>query len=58
MSPNDIKKQFQIPGKGQNELFEIVNPVEHTFAATNDFDGHASENGGTCQKRAPRAAAL
>jgi hypothetical protein len=49
-SPKDIKKQFQIPGKGQNELFEIVNPMEHTFAATNDFDGHASENGGTCQK--------
>jgi hypothetical protein len=49
MSLNEIKKQSQIAGKGQNVLFEIAILIKHTSAATNSVDGHVSENGGTCQ---------
>jgi hypothetical protein len=47
MSLNEIKKQMQIPGKGHNEIFEIVNPMKHTRIATERLDGHVPENGGT-----------
>jgi hypothetical protein len=49
MSLNEIKKQFQIAGKGHNVLFEITILMKHTNAATHSVDGHVSENGGTCQ---------
>jgi hypothetical protein len=49
MSLNEIKKESQIAGKGQNVIFEIAIPMKHTSAATNSVDGHVSENGGTCQ---------
>jgi hypothetical protein len=49
MSLNEIKKEFQIAGKGHNVIFEMAIPMKHTSAATNSVDGHVSENGGTCQ---------
>jgi hypothetical protein len=49
MSLNEIKKQFQIAGKGHNVLFEIAILMKHTTTATHSVDGHVSENGGTCQ---------
>jgi hypothetical protein len=49
MSLNEIKKEFHIPGKGHNVIFEMAIPMKHTSAATNRVDGHVSENGGTCQ---------
>jgi hypothetical protein len=48
MSLNGIKKEWQIPGKGQNETLEIVNPVEHTKTANVIIRSHMSENAGTC----------
>jgi hypothetical protein len=51
MSLNEIIKQYQIPGKGQNETLEIVNPAKRTTAATDAVDGHVPENGGTCVKQ-------
>jgi hypothetical protein len=38
---------MEVPGKGQNETLEIVNPLEHTTTATDAVDGHVPENGGT-----------
>jgi hypothetical protein len=49
MSLNEIKKEFQIAGKGHNVIFEIAILMKHTIAAKNDVDGHVPENGGTCQ---------
>jgi hypothetical protein len=49
MSSNEIKKEVQIAGKGQNVIFEIAILMKHTTAATNSVDSHAPENGGTCQ---------
>jgi hypothetical protein len=40
-------KRNGIPAKGQNETLGIVNPLEHTRAATDAVDGHVPENGGT-----------
>jgi hypothetical protein len=34
-------------GKGHNVTFKIVNPLVHTMSATDVFDGHVPENGGT-----------
>jgi hypothetical protein len=48
VSLNEIKKQFQIAGKGDTETLEIANPMEHTTVATDDTSGHVPENGGTC----------
>jgi hypothetical protein len=47
MPLNEGRKQFQIPGKGQNETLEIFNLVEHTTAATEAVDVHVPGNGGT-----------
>jgi hypothetical protein len=47
MSSNEGIKQFQIAGKGRNETLEIVHSLEHTTAATEAFDVHVPENGGT-----------
>jgi hypothetical protein len=44
---NGIKKSWQIAGKGHNEIFEIVNPMEHTRPVTVSVDGHVPETGGT-----------
>jgi hypothetical protein len=30
MALNKIRKEMPIPGNGHNEIFEIVNPMEHT----------------------------
>jgi hypothetical protein len=49
MSLNEIKKEFEIPGKGHNVTFEIAILMKHTCAAKNDVDSHVSGNGGTCQ---------
>jgi hypothetical protein len=49
MSLNEIIKQFQIVAKGHNVTYEIVNPMNHTIAATDVTSGHVPENGGTCQ---------
>jgi hypothetical protein len=49
MSSNEIKKEVQIAGKGQNVIFEIAILMKHTSVAKNDIDGHVPENGGTCQ---------
>jgi hypothetical protein len=35
ISLNDRKNEVRISGKGQNELFEILNPLEPTRVATN-----------------------
>jgi hypothetical protein len=48
MSLNGIVKERQIPGKGNNETLEIVNPMEYTTVVTEAADGHVPENGGTC----------
>jgi hypothetical protein len=48
MSLNEIKKECQIPGKGHNETYEIVNPMEHMQTASDVIQGHVPENGGTC----------
>jgi hypothetical protein len=45
-STNEIIKQFQIPGKGDNETLEIVNLLEYIRAATDVIDGHEPENRG------------
>jgi hypothetical protein len=47
MSLNEIKKQCQIPGKGQNETLEIVNPLNDAWIAVDAVDGHVPENGDT-----------
>jgi hypothetical protein len=44
---NEIKKEFQIAGKGHSVIFEITILMNRTQAATNFVDGHVSENGGT-----------
>jgi hypothetical protein len=41
------RNNASIPGKGHNEILEIVNPLEHTTAATEAFDVHVPGNGGT-----------
>jgi hypothetical protein len=46
ISLNERKKQFQISGKGHNELLEIVNPVKQTIVATDAVYLHVSENRG------------
>jgi hypothetical protein len=48
-SSNEIKKQFQILAKGHNVNYEIVNPMNHTRAATDVISGHVPENDGTWQ---------
>jgi hypothetical protein len=47
MSLNEIKKEFQLAGKGQNTNFEIVIPLAHMRFLTENVDGHVPENGGT-----------
>jgi hypothetical protein len=42
-----MRKQIQIPGKGHNEILEIVNLMKHTTPATDSVDGHVPGNGGT-----------
>jgi hypothetical protein len=44
---SNIEKQFQMAGKGGNEILEIVNPVEHTRFIAVDVKDHVPENGGT-----------
>jgi hypothetical protein len=48
MSPNEIKKAMQIPGKGNNETLEFINPLEHMTVATTAVQSHVPENRGTC----------
>jgi hypothetical protein len=43
----DIKKEFQMAGKGDNETLEIVNPLEHTQSIKTVTGTHVPENGGT-----------
>jgi H2-forming N5,N10-methylenetetrahydromethanopterin dehydrogenase-like enzyme len=50
MSLNGIEKQFQVAGKGHNEILEIFNPLEHTRNVTKAVVDHVPENGGTCKK--------
>jgi hypothetical protein len=38
---------LQIPGKGENEILEISNPVEHTREANAVSERHVPGNGGT-----------
>jgi hypothetical protein len=45
MSLKEIKKHFQIAGKGHKEILEFVNSLEHKKPANNDVDGHVPENG-------------
>jgi hypothetical protein len=40
-------KIVEICRKGHNELYEIVNPMEHTTAATESVRSHVPENGDT-----------
>jgi hypothetical protein len=47
MSLNEGIKQVQIAGKGHNELYEMVHPLEHTTVATEAVDVHVPGNGGT-----------
>ena len=47
MLSNEITQEMQITGKVHNEILEIVNPLEHTRAATEPVDVHVPENGGT-----------
>jgi hypothetical protein len=49
MPLNEIKKECQFAGKGQNVIFETAIPMKHASAATNSVDVHVPENGGTCQ---------
>jgi hypothetical protein len=46
MSPKEIKKQCQIPGKGHNEMFEIINPLKNRRVAKAVIEEHVPENGG------------
>jgi hypothetical protein len=48
MSLNDIKKEIQIPGKGQNVTYEFAIPLEHTRLVAVNAGDHVPENGGTC----------
>jgi hypothetical protein len=48
VSLKDIIKQRQFVGKGKNEIFVIVNPLNHTTGLTDAADIHVPENGGTC----------
>jgi hypothetical protein len=48
MSLNEIKKEFQMAGKGQNATFEIAIPLAHMTLLTENVDGHVPEYGGTC----------
>jgi hypothetical protein len=48
MSLNEIKKEFQIAGKGHNEILEIVDLLEEQRIVTAVTGAHVSENGGTC----------
>jgi hypothetical protein len=48
MSLNEIKKEFQIAGKGHNVALAIVIPLAHMRFLTENVDGHVPENGGTC----------
>jgi hypothetical protein len=50
MSSNDIIKQIQIPGKGQNETLENVIPLQYTRAANDDSRDHVPENSGARAK--------
>jgi hypothetical protein len=47
MSLKEIKKQSQIPGKGQNETLEIFIPMVLTRFASEAVREHVPENGGT-----------
>jgi hypothetical protein len=51
MSLNEIGKECQIPGKGHNETYEIVNPMEHMQTVSDVIQGHVPENGGTCTSK-------
>jgi hypothetical protein len=48
MSLKPIKKDFQLAGKGDNEILEIFNLLMHTTAVTAAAGGHVPGNGGTC----------
>jgi hypothetical protein len=48
MSLKEIRKSLQIAGKGENEILEIDNPMEHTMTVTETFEGHVPEDRGTC----------
>jgi hypothetical protein len=45
MSLNEIKKQFQIAGKGENATFVIVIPLAHMRFLTENVDSHVPEDG-------------
>jgi hypothetical protein len=47
MSLNEIKKEFQMAGKGHNTTFEIAIPLTHMRFLTENVNGHVPENGGT-----------
>jgi hypothetical protein len=47
ISPEEIKKSLQNAGKGYNAILDVAIPVKHIMAATERFDGHVPENGGT-----------
>jgi hypothetical protein len=47
MSLKRIIKYFQIAGKGENEVFEIVNPFEPRGDTAVVVGVHVPENGGT-----------
>jgi hypothetical protein len=51
MSLKKVKKEIQMAGKGQNELYDVFNPVKRTRLANNAVKSHVPENGGTCQWR-------
>jgi hypothetical protein len=46
MSLNEIKSDFQIPGKGEIAILEIFNPVKHTRKAVDVIRVHVPENRG------------
>jgi hypothetical protein len=43
---NEREKQFRNPGKGENELFEIANPLVLSRGATKVVELRVSENRG------------
>jgi hypothetical protein len=43
----EIIKSSKIAGKGQRELYEVGNQIEHMRGATESDRGHVPGNGGT-----------
>jgi hypothetical protein len=48
MSLNEIKKEIQIAGKGDNAMLEIVDRMEHTPSVAAAVKNHVPGNGRTC----------